>query len=71
MTDRKDRLKALDPFAEIAKEKGFHINVCLAVTAIVFNSEQWEETIAEITDLAKRSKDCDEFARAVSNKYFD
>ena len=69
MNDNKKKLSSLDRFREIAEEKKFHINVCLGVASIVFNSENWEKVAEDITNLAEKSKNCDEFAELLLMKY--
>lgn len=64
-----EQKKAFESFREKTKEKKVHINICLWATAVILNSANWQETLNEIETLLDNSKDCDEFALRLIEKY--
>ena len=61
--------KAMDVFAEKAKDKGVHLMICLVVTSIMLNSDDWESTLNDIISLIDDCKDAKEFEIRLLEKY--
>ena len=64
-----EQKKALQPFIQNAKAKDVHINIYLWAVASMLNSNDWKATLEDIMDMLDNSKDCDEFALRLIEKY--
>ena len=65
----REQEKALDIFAEKAKDKGVHIMICMITTSIMLSSEDWHSTLNDISAILDASKNAEEFERRLINKY--
>ena len=64
-----EQKKAFESFREKTKVKKVHINICLWATAVILNSANWSETLNDIESLLDKSKDGDDFAVRLIEKY--
>ncbi len=64
-----EQKKALDLFADKAKEKGVHLFPCLWAWGAVLDSCDWRATFEDIMCLLDECKDGDEFERRVLDDY--
>lgn len=56
-----EQKKECAKFAEIAKRKNFHPNVCIVAGVLILGSDNWHKTLDKVMELAEKY-DCDEFS---------
>lgn len=64
-----EQKKAFESFRKKTKEKKVHINICLWATAVILNSTNWQETLNDIETLLDNSKDGNDFAVRLIERY--